>query len=86
MKHSIDWRAEAALPPPIPLDALELNQFKPNGRYYGVYKKVADRIGCSETTACNVARQRRNSPRVLRAVREEMARVDAEIAAQYGGR
>lgn len=54
------------------------------GRYYGIYARVARSLGLQRSNVAHVARGEATSRRVLLALRAEMARVDAEIAAKNG--
>jgi uncharacterized small protein (DUF1192 family) len=70
---------------PAPLTDEERRQFARGGKYYGVVARTAESLGM---LACNVHRCLRGktrSPRILAAIRAEIARVDAEIAAKSGG-
>lgn len=66
-----------------PLSQTELRCFNRGSRYFGAYTRVADRLGMEHSNVWRVAHGSK-SQRVLRAIREEMARVDAEVAAKEG--
>ena len=76
-------------PSPINADGLsaeEISEFSRGGRYFGLKASVAKQLGISQNTVCKAARDPKNSRPTYRAIRAEMARVDADIAAKSGGR
>ncbi|MDR3723288.1 MAG: hypothetical protein P4K83_02210 [Terracidiphilus sp.] len=70
---------------PLPISREEREQCKRGGRYAGIYGRVAKSLGVSRVLPPNVASGKLQSRRVLEALRDEMARIDAEIAAKNGG-
>jgi hypothetical protein len=59
---------------PLGLDVLK--HFGRGGKYYGVFAHVGRRLGLTSTTVCSGCRHG-GSKRILDAVRDEMARIDA---------
>ncbi len=70
---------------PLPLSAAEKAQFSRGGKYYGASSRVAASLGMLNSNMHRVLRGKQRSPRVLSAIRTEMARVDAELAVKNGG-
>lgn len=66
----------------VPLNHDELSHFK--GKYRGALSRVARSLGMDAQNVWRVAHGAK-SERVLTAIRAEMARVDAELAAKQGG-
>ena len=67
----------------LPLTLAELSHFK-TGKYRGVLSRVARTLAMDTQNVWRVAHGEK-SERVLRAIRAEMARIDAEIAAKKAG-
>jgi hypothetical protein len=63
----------------------EQTQFKRGQRYFGLYSVVAKKFNTSNSRVIEAARSENSSIELRRALRAEMARVDAEIAAKSGG-
>ncbi len=70
---------------PLPLSSEEHAEFSRGGRYYGVSARVSKSLGMLNSNMHRALRGKTRSPRILAAVRTEMARVDAEIASKNGG-
>jgi hypothetical protein len=66
------------------LSATEEVAFHRGGRYYGLYRRVAQQLGLNKRTVSAACRGTGRSDRAVIAVRAEMARVDAELAAKGG--
>lgn len=64
----------------------DLEQFKYGGRYYGICARVGCSLGVSGSNVSHVVHGRKINKRALDAVRAEMDRVDAEIAAKGGSK
>jgi uncharacterized small protein (DUF1192 family) len=64
-------------PLPVPLTALERAEFSFGGKYYGVSGRVAKSLGMLNSNMHRIVRGKLRTPRVLAALRKEMARVDA---------
>ena len=69
---------------PLPLSDEERAEFKRGSKYFGVYARVAASLGMLNSNMHRVARGKVRSPRVLLAIRAEMARIDAELEAEKG--
>lgn len=70
---------------PLPIEPSERAEFSWGGRYYALQSRVARKHGFSRSTVGKVVRYGRGSEHVLRTVRAEMKRIDAELAAKQGG-
>jgi hypothetical protein len=68
-----------------PLSALEKKEFRTGGRYRGLHKILADKTEVNRTYISRIASGKVKSDRILSALREEMARVDFELAAKKAG-
>lgn len=64
---------------PLPLDESERAQFRPGGRYYGSLARVANALGVLPSNMHRAIRGNQRSPRIIAAVRAEMARIDARF-------
>jgi hypothetical protein len=69
---------------PVPLTIDELSHFR-NGKYRGVFTRVARSLNMEHSNVWRVGHGEQ-SQRVLMAIRAEMARVDAELAAKSEGK
>jgi hypothetical protein len=86
---SLELRAEMAkmdaefLDRPAPLTAGQISQFKRGGRYFGLGSRTAQSLGLSKSAGTKAIHGGgRRGLKVLTALRAEMARVDAQIAAK----
>jgi hypothetical protein len=70
--------------PPI-LTAPELTNFQRGKKYFSLYAITARNLEIAKNHLVNSVRSGRRSPRILSALRAEMARVDAELAAKKAG-
>jgi hypothetical protein len=70
---------EKALARPLPLSSAERAEFVNGGIYHGVYASVARKLGRTRHCVSDIGRGAHQSPRILAAIRAEMALVDAEM-------
>jgi uncharacterized protein YaiE (UPF0345 family) len=71
-----------ALPKLCHLTSEEKSQFCPGGKYFGIYARVAKALGVQPSLVGGVGRGTATSQKTLIALRAEMTRIDAEIAAK----
>jgi hypothetical protein len=76
----IDRRDREAEIRPLPITEEERAAFGRGGKYYGVNTRVARQLGMLPNNAHRVLRGKYHSPNILRALRAEMARIDADLA------
>ena len=76
--------ADKSLHPPA-LTMSEYAEMQRGGKYYGISSRVANSLGMHPSNMPRVTSGKIRSPRVLTALRAEMARIDAELAAKSGG-
>jgi len=75
-----------AVSPLLPrLTPEQMRHFRYGGKYHGLYTVAAKRVGCNKDTVSWNARKGMYSNKGLTELYEEMARVDAELAAKQGG-
>lgn len=76
-----------ALPPsenPQPLTSERLSEFSRGGRYYGCLAQIARKLNSTSANIYSVAKGTARSKRLLVGIHEELARIDAELAAKRG--
>lgn len=69
-----------------PLTLEERNLFKHGRRYFGLLSRIARNLNLSADFVQKAGKGLYRSDKVMAAIRAEMARVDAELAAQTGGK